>query len=157
MEEKNQARDFVIAEVLACVTFVLNTICVVTGERKYTAGSAVWQPDFGLIYWLKTILAVIGLVYLFRSKLTRPYHIFISTLVVLFYSIPIVNFILASHLNSFLSGSFLLYGTSRDLDYSSDLIFKGRIPTQLFWSIPMLLIANDLLAKIISKVRRNSK
>jgi len=67
MEENNRTRDFVIAEVLACVTFVLNTICVMTGEMKYGPTAPVWEPDFGLIYWLKTILAVVGIVYFFRS------------------------------------------------------------------------------------------
>ena len=88
MEENSRAGDFVIAEVLACVTFVLNTICVVTGKMKSGPTMPVWLPDFGLIYWFKTILAVVGIVYLFRSKLTSPRHIFVSTLIALFYSIP---------------------------------------------------------------------
>jgi len=154
MEEKNQARDFVIAEVLACVTFVLNTVCVVTGEMKHGPTSPVWLPDFGLIYWLKTILAVVGIVYLFRSKLTRPRYIFILTLTLLLYSVPVLNSFLAWPVIYFLSGAIMVDTSGLDSNYARDLIFNARIPTQIFWSLPMLLIANNLLFKIIRKINK---
>jgi len=157
MEEKNQARDFVIAEVLACVTFVLNTICVVTGERKYTAGSSVWEPDFGLIYWLKTILAVIGIVYFFRSR-KYPASLLIKffTIVLLLFSLPVINFILTFYPSLIFSGNIMLRGINFDVNYASMRSFNARIPTQATWSIPMFIIMIDLLVRFIRKKTRKN-
>jgi len=155
MEENNRARDFIIAELLACVTFVLNTICVVTGERKYTAGSAIWEPHFGLIYWLKTILAVVGIVYFFRScKAPVPWYVKFCTLIILLFSVPIINLILTFYPDLIFSGNIMLRGQMHYNVSEADMrYFSARIPTQIAWSIPMLLIANDLIAKLMRGIK----
>ena len=157
MQENNRARDFVIAEVLACVTFVLNTICVVTGGMKSGEMMPVWLPDFGLIYWLKTVLSVIGLVYLFRSKIIHPLYIFILVLVVLLYSIPVINSFLTFPFDYILSGAVMVNASELDSNYASDMMFKIRIPTQVFWLMPTLLLLNDLIAKFIKKIKSNKR
>ena len=82
--------NFVIAEVLACISFILNSVCVITAKDSSGPGSLAWNPDFGLLYWLKTIFAFIGIYCfsksgIFSSKTTKRYLI-ISTLVVILYS-----------------------------------------------------------------------
>jgi CBS domain containing-hemolysin-like protein len=152
MQENNRARDFVIAEVLACVTFVLNTICVVTGKIKHGPTAPVWEPDFGLIYWLKTILAVVGIVYFFRSR-KYPASLIIKffTIVLLLFSLPVINFILTFYPSLIFSGNIMLRGTNFDVNYASMRAFNARIPTQATWSIPVFIIMIDLLVRFIKK------
>jgi len=157
MEENSRDRDFVIAEVLACVTFVLNTICVVTGKMKSGEMMPVWLPDFGLVYWLKTVLAIIGLVYLFRSKIIHPLYIFILTLVVLLYSIPVINSFLTFPFDYILSGNIMLQGIDYDVNIADKKMFDARVYTQIAWSLPVLIIVANLFMKLISRTIKKSR
>ena len=66
-EESYKEKNFILAEILACVSFILNTISVVLAERGGSFAPA-WVPIFNWIYWLKTILAAMGLFYFLTSK-----------------------------------------------------------------------------------------
>jgi len=136
-EYKN--KNFVISEILACVSFILNTICVITAKDSSGPGSSAWNPDFGLLYWSKTIFAFAGIFYflkqgLFGKKVARGYLI-ISTLIVLLYSIPIMNlsFIIITAMLLKLIGI-----------VSLPLKYQDRIPIQIFWSMPVFIIILDL-------------
>ena len=60
-------KNFVIAEISACVSFVLNTVCVASSYGNGGEfGSGWWNTNFNLSYWFKTIAAIIGLFYFFR-------------------------------------------------------------------------------------------
>ncbi len=143
--EEYKKKNFIIAEILACVSFVLHTICVVTAERGGSCAPA-WVPKFNLIYWLKTISAAIGLFYFFISRVFSikqiPRYISISTLIILFYSIPIIN-------TTFL----LLFAIIFKIIRGSTFEYEDRIVIQIIWLIPALIVAIDILINLI-KVRK---
>lgn len=146
--------SFVIAESLATISFILNTICVITARQLYGAGSPTWLPHFGLMYWLKTILAGIGLIYLFISRVFSAKYcsrfLPIFTLLILLYSIPGVNFIFSLPFNVLFS--------YKNIVLDKGVTFEARIATQIVWSIPLFIVIANLLmklarAKIASRVR----
>lgn len=146
-------RNFVIAEILACVSFILNTICVITAKELHGPGAPSWLPHFGFIYWSKTILAVIGLFYFFTSRvftiksITRYFAIL--TLILLWFSIPLINSILTLHLDALFTGL--------DVARKQGVTFESRIPTQIVWSIPMFIVMVDLLRRSTIKIKLKSK
>jgi len=146
-------RNFVIAEVLACTSFILNTICVVTGKERHGPTAPVWSPDFGFVYWLKTTLALVGLFYFFTSRVfaakKTPLYVSVTTMVTLWYSVPMVNAFLTLDLDALFSG---LYTAHKQV-----VSFGSRIPTQIVWSIPMIIVAIDLLRRLIVSVKEKNK
>lgn len=144
--ESYKKTNFIIAEILACLSFILNTICVVTADRGGPFASA-WVTHFGIIYWSKTILAIIGIYYFFTSKVFTareiPHYISISTLIILWYSIPLINTVLI-----------IIVGTIfKALQGLSTLEYEDRIPIQIIWSVPFFIIVIVLLMKIF-KIRK---
>lgn len=142
MEGDIDKRNFIIAEVLACTSFILNTICVITAERGGPFASA-WVTNFGLIYWFKTLMATAGLFYFFTSRafITREISRYMSilTLIILWYSMPLAN-----------AAFVLIAGTIFKAIQSSSasLQYEDRIPIQIIWAIPAFMIAINLLAKL---------
>lgn len=146
-------RNFIIAEILACITFILNTICVLTAKELHAPWAPPWLPGFVLGYWLKTFLAVVGLSYFFKSKVfiarEKPRYVSISTLIVLWYSIPGVNLVFNFLFDILFSGI--------DVVREQGVTFESRIPTQIIWSIPMLIVLADLLMKVIKIIKSENK
>jgi len=144
-------RNFVIAEVLACTSFILNTICVVTGKELHGEITPPWLPHFGFIYWLKTTLAIVGLFYFIFSRVfttkSISRYISISTLMILLYSIPFIN----NWLYFFL---LLIVVAIKGERYET---FGDRIPVQIMWSIPMIIVMTDLLRSAIMKFKGSDK
>lgn len=140
--------NFIIAEILACLSFVLNTICVVTAKNATGPFAPTWLPNFSFIYWFKTILAVVGIFYFFTSRvfITKeiPRYISISTLMILWYSIPVTNLVLHSPITIIFS----------KIQGSSDITYESRIPTQITWSIPMFIVTVNLLKQLYSIKRK---
>jgi len=138
---------FIIAEILACVTFVLNTICVVTAKEIHQSFSPVWLPNFGLIYWLKTILAIVGIFYFFSSAVfiakKGSHYISIPTLAILRYSVPGVNFLL------YFPIAMLFIVDKNQTAYQA---YGVRIPVQIIWSIPAFLVAVDFIKKLVKNI-----
>lgn len=149
--ENYKSGRFITAELLACVTFILNTICVVTAKEKHGPFSPAWLPHFGVVYWTKTILAYIGVIYFFMS---RPFfekrvsrYVIVCTLVVFCYSIPVVNSLLTLPLDAIFS--------LESLSRNQGTTYESRIPTQIIWSIPMFMVAFDLLKRLIKNIMAN--
>lgn len=146
-EEGYKSNNFIIAEILACISFILNTVCVFTAKELHGPGAPAWLPSFGWVYWFKTILAVMGLFYFFTSRVFTakeiPRYISISTLIVLWYSIPVVNlvFAIAIPFNVLFSGI--------NVVREQGITFESRIPTQIIWSIPMFIVLTDFLIRLI--------
>ncbi len=145
--ETYKKTNFIIAEILACISFILNTICVVTADRGGPFAS-VWITHFGIIYWSKTILAIIGIYYFFTSKVFTvreiPRYISICTLIILWYSIPFINTVLI-----------IIVGTIfKAIQGSSTLEYEDRIPIQIIWSVPFFIIIRTLLMKIFKIIKK---
>ncbi len=142
-EEGYRNKKFIIAEILACIAFILNTICVLTAKEIHGPGAPAWLPHFGIVYWFKTTLAIIGLFYFFTSGVfitkKMPRYISISTLIILWYSIPVVNFFFNIIFNMLFSGI--------SIARKEGITFQSRIPTQIIWSIPVFIVAIYLLVK----------
>lgn len=138
-------RNFIISESLACVTFILNSINVITAKEVSGPGAPAWIPDFGLAYWLKTILAIVGLWYFFTSRVfinkNTSRYVSICTLLVLLYSIPVINMFFAMPFEILFSG----IGTfdARSINYES------RIPNLIVWAIPTCILLVDIFRKLI--------
>lgn len=144
-------RNFVIAEVLACASFILNTICVVTGREMHGPTAPAWLPHFGVIYWSKTVLAVLGLFYFFTSGVFTAKKtlriISISTLILLLYSIPMVNVGLYFFL-------LLIIMAIKGERYET---YGDRIPVQIMWFIPMVIVMVDLFIRVALKIGTKDK
>ncbi|MEW6100896.1 MAG: hypothetical protein AB1481_01200 [Candidatus Omnitrophota bacterium] len=136
-------KNFLIAEALAVASFILNTALVFTGQENYGATSSVWLPSFGLVYWLKTLLALAGLYYFSKAKAFSsqeiPRFISIIVFVVLLYSIPGINMFLYLPVLLFFKG------------YTSTAIYKARIPTQMIWAIPAFVCLIDMLLRLLKQ------
>ena len=143
--ETHKIFNFIIAEILACVSFIFNTICVMTADRG-GAWAPAWVPKFNLFYWLKTTLAIIGLFYFFTSRVFTtkqiPRYISIFTLIILWYSIPLVN-------TNFILIVGPLFKALQMLSLSPPSFeYEDRIPIQLIWSLPAFIVVINLLIKL---------
>jgi hypothetical protein len=134
-------KNFIIAVILTSVSFILNTVCVANSHGSGGEfGSVWWNTDFNLFYWIKTIVAIFGLFYFFRSGIFTtkqvPRYLSIFTLIILLYSIPIVNFIFL------FIPAIILKGI---IHY--DFVYKDRVIIQLIWPVFVfvLLLFTDRL------------
>jgi len=138
MEKNKRDEYFIFAEILACASFILNTISVVTLE-----GSSPIElvPKFDFIYQLKTILAFVGIFCFFLSRgfslKLIPWYIRVLTIFVLLYSIPIINMFLvlpvAVVFRKFLNSSFG---------------YREMIISQIIWGVPFLAITRDVFMRV---------
>jgi hypothetical protein len=136
-------KKVIICEVLVIGSFLLNTFCVLTAKELHGAAAPVWLPRFDVVYWLKTFLAISGAFFFVKTKEkfnqeNRFLSILIFSLIV--YSIPGLNFILALPFNIIFSGVSTLK--------NQGITFQSRIPTQIAWSIPVFVLAVDLVKRI---------
>lgn len=152
MEENLQIKYnksyFLIAELLAFLAFVFNSVCVIMADRGGPFVAA-WMPKFDLFYWLKTIFAVSGLVYYSISRaLTSkevPSHISLITLIILLYSIPFINSL------------FLIpFAVVLKLFRGTTFYFDDRIAIQGVWSILVLILVLDFFIRLM-KIQNNEK
>lgn len=133
-------KNFVIAEISACVSFILNTVCVIMANRGGPFAPA-WLPRFDSFYWLKTILAASGVFYYlisnaFTSK-EVPRYISIITFIILLYSVPFINSL------------FLIpFASTLKVFRGSTFNFDDRITVQAIWSIPALILVLDLFVRL---------
>ncbi|MEW6100895.1 MAG: hypothetical protein AB1481_01195 [Candidatus Omnitrophota bacterium] len=139
-----KTKDFMIAEVLAVVSFILNTILVFAGKETHAPFSAIWLPSFGLVYWIKTLLALAGLYYFFKAKAFSsqeiPRFISIIVFVVLLYSIPGINMI--------------LFGPALSIFFDRNdvrMTYQARIPAQMIWAIPAFVCLIDMLLRLLKQ------
>jgi len=147
MEKNKRDEYFIIAEILACISFILHTICVVTAERGGSFAPA-WITNFNAIYWLKTVSAIIGFYCFFISGVFNTKdisrYISISTLIILLYSLPIINTV-------FLFIFAIIFKIIR----GSTFEYEDRILIQTIWFIPLIFIIGDLCTNL-SKKRKNN-
>lgn len=138
MEEKIRESRFLIAEILACVSFILNTISVIS----VTGGGPIGPtPKFGLIYQIKTLTAIFGIFYFFYSGVFSLKQVSwrkkILTILILLYSIPIINILLNLPLIVLFKKMF-----NTVFDY------REMIISQIIWCIPVLIIAIDIAKRL---------
>jgi len=143
MGESVNKKLFLIAENLACISFIFNMICVITAERG-GAGSSAWITNFGVVYWFKTLLAVTGLFCFFGSRIfvskLAPIYVTISTLIILLYSIPIINMSLTIIIGVLFK---ILQSKVVSLEYEDRLII------QTIWLIPVFIVIKDIFSGMI--------
>ncbi|HTY45762.1 MAG TPA: hypothetical protein VMD52_07235 [Patescibacteria group bacterium] len=130
---------------------MLNTFCVFAANELHGAAAPVWLPNFGLIYWSKTSFAIAGAIFFIRLKeifKQKNNFLSLSIVILILYSIPGFNFILALPLNILFSGVATLK--------NQGITFQSRIPTQIVWSIPALVLTIDLVYKIFGAKNRHA-
>ena len=142
---------FIIAEVLAVVSFILNTINVILTKEGSGPYSAVWV-QFGPIYWLKNLAVIFGLIYFFKSHIfwKRGWTLIVScgTLLIIAYSIPVINFAF-----QFISEEVYRYFWIGALTPQ----YQNRITIQAIWSIPVAIPLADLIRRLILCFIKNEK
>lgn len=143
MEKYKNIVNFTIAEFLACIAFVLTSANVILAKEMHVSGAPVWMPDFGLVYWIKTILAMLGLCYVFMSKVfankENPKYIAVLTIILLLYSLPIVNMLFSMPFEA-------LFSTNNKV-HEQGITYQSRIPTIAVWAIPFFIVAADIFKK----------
>lgn len=148
MDDKTRDKNLIIAEILSCLSFILNTICVYTAD-KGTSFAPAWVTKLDFFYWLKTISAATGLVYLFISKVffTKlvSRHLAFFVLIVLLYSIPFINTVFI-----------LIMGIIfKALQGSSTLEYEDRIIIQAIWLIPVSFIIINLFGERYKLIKKH--
>ena len=135
------------------MSFVLNTVCVASSYGNGGEfGSGWWNTNFNLSYWFKTIAAIIGLFYFFRSRAFTakhvPRYLSIFTLIILWYSIPIVNFIFL-YIPAIIAKGIIHY----------DFKYEDRIIIQFTWlvSVFLLLLFTDRLIRWLKTIRAKNR
>ncbi len=144
MTESYKNRNFLISEVLGCITIILTSINVILAREMHSSGAPVWMPSFGFLYWSKTILAIVGLCYFFTSKVfiddENPKYISVITLILLLYSLPIINMFFTMPFEILFSG----ISTAR----KQGITYESRIPTLIVWAIPAFIVMLDVFKKL---------
>lgn len=137
---------FIIAEMLAVAAYIPNAANVLIALEGHGPTSAAWEIRFGLFYWLKTALSVVGLIFL-RKANTKPktkkaiLFKFVVVLTIL-YSIPFTNMSLAT-----ITGVFYKIVTQFPRP-PSHFEYFDRIPIIIAWLIPTSLILCDLIRRL---------
>lgn len=149
MEDKKTVTNykyFIIAEILAVASFIPNAVNVLNSIEGHGPMSASWETKFGLLYWLKTVLSIVGWIFL-RYARTKPiankaillkFIVFLTIL----YSIPVANTIIE------LMTGVLYKAIAQFPTPPISFVYSDRIPIIIIWSIPTLAILCDLIRRL---------